>query len=625
MVKENKLWKRKIFDMKMLPFIWGLLILFLNVACKKNKQKVNEVIVKPEPSATTSEYPASKWTASYDKGEFAFESKYRAYRKDRTVGIFYFLWIGAHGYDTHQDHNDVQVPLASDVKSPYDNNLLLAANPANPQYGPVSAFHHWGKPFFDYYVSNDRWVIRKHAQLLSDVGVDVIFIDVTNGYHYLPIVNTLCEEYMAMRKEGRKTPQISFVLNSGATSVLENLYTNIYLLGKYKELWYIRSGKPFLLFPDEAGMPRVQKSFFSSRYSWFDSQGSWFGDGMNKWTWGDLYPQGVGKAPSAPNEQISVLAATHPTSNIGRSHDGASQPSNVTIESSKAGNYFKRQTERALSVDPDFVFITGWNEWIAMRFNDGAAHSFLGKPIQKGDTYFVDQYNHEYSRDLEPVDGALGDVYYYYMADFIRKYKGVVPVAADKINHTPVIDASFEDWKAIANVYTDDNGDITARNHHGYGRIKGLTNTSGRNDIIETRVTADATNLYFYVKTAAPITDYKDPSWMRLFIQVNAKSDLNWEGFNFVVNNKVNSATATKLARSLGGWQWEDVQDINYRLSGNQMELAIPLTALGISGNSGYYIDFKWVDNAVSSGNIMECMSNGDSAPNSRFRYRYIR
>ena len=26
-----------------------------------------------------------------------------------------------------------------------------------------------------------------------------------------------------------------------------------------------------------------------------------------------------------------------------------------------------------------------------------------GKPIKPGDTYFVDDYNHEFSRDIEPV------------------------------------------------------------------------------------------------------------------------------------------------------------------------------------------------------------------------------
>ena len=69
------------------------------------------------------------------------------------------------------------------------------SDPADIPFGPGGAMHHWGKPYLDYYVSNDTWVIRRHAQMLSEAGVDVIFIDVTNGYAYLPVVRTLCDVY----------------------------------------------------------------------------------------------------------------------------------------------------------------------------------------------------------------------------------------------------------------------------------------------------------------------------------------------------------------------------------------------------------------------------------------------
>lgn len=606
-----------------------LLFFLLLAACSHDTPDVNVPIIPPEipDSEVTSSacYPAAQLTAVYDAGDFAFGSQYPKYRDDRIVGIFYFLWAGAHGYDVHEDHNEVQVPKATDVNSPYDINEILKANPANPEYGPVHAFHHWGKPYFDYYVSNDRWVIRKHAQMLSDVGVDVVFFDVTNGYHYLPTVNILCEEYEAMRKNGNRTPQIAFVLNNSAAQTLNAIYTQFYALRRYPDLWFKWENKPLVLCPDDPAIPAVQKSFFTMRYAWFDSRGTWFGDGLNKWTWGDYYPQCAGRSASDPKEQISVLPATHPTSNIGRSYDGQTQPANPTPESSGAGIYFKLQAQRALEIDPKIVFLTSWNEWIAMRFTDGAASSFLGKPIKSGDTYFVDQYNHEYSRDLEPVDGGFGDNYYYYMADFIRKYKGVKPIEADKENHSIAIDGIFDDWKEVKAVYTDDKGDTMARNHYGYGRIGTLINNTGRNDLVETRIAADNSNIYFYVKTASDITAYTDASWMRLFIDVNGSLTPKWEGFGFVANNTVNTNTSTTLERSNGGWSWEKVMDINYRISKTEMELAIPLSALGISKANGYSIDFKWIDNAVKWGDIKECMSDGDSAPNYRFRYRYVR
>lgn len=359
--------------------------------------------------------------------------------------------------------------------------------------------------------------------MLSDVGVDVVFFDVANGYHYLPTVNILCEEYEAMRKNGNRTPQIAFVLNNSAAQTLNAIYTQFYALRRYPDLWFKWENKPLVLCPDDPAIPAVQKSFFT------------------------------------------------------------------------------------------------------MRFTDGAASSFLGKPIKSGDTYFVDQYNHEYSRDLEPVDGGFGDNYYYYMADFIRKYKGVKPIEADKENHSIAIDGIFDDWKEVKAVYPDDKGDTMARNHYGYGRIGTLINNTGRNDIVETRIAADNSNIYFYVKTASDITAYTDACWMRLFIDVNGSFTPKWEGFGFVVNNTINTNTSTTLERSNGGWSWEKVMDINYRISKTEMELAIPLSALGISKANGYSIDFKWIDNAVKWGDIKECMRDGDSAPNCRFRYRYVR
>ena len=38
---------------------------------------------------------------------------------------------------------------------------------------------------------------------------------------------------------------------------------------------------------------------------------------------------------------------------------------------------------------------------------------------------YVDGFNTEYSRDIEPINGFFGDNYYYQMAYYIRLFKGV--------------------------------------------------------------------------------------------------------------------------------------------------------------------------------------------------------
>jgi hypothetical protein len=38
----------------------------------------------------------------------------------------------------------------------------------------------------------------------------------------------------------------------------------------------------------------------------------------------------------------------------------------------------------------------------------------------------------------------------------------------------------------------------------------------------------------------------------------------------------------TSLEKSEGGWKWKETARIDYRVSGKEMELSIPLTAVGI-------------------------------------------
>ncbi|WP_300283703.1 hypothetical protein [uncultured Alistipes sp.] len=550
---------------------------------------------------------------------------YGAPREDKKVGIFYFIWIGAHGYDEHEDHDEVMPPAPSDVNAPYDIQKILDRNPNNPKYGPVHAFHHWGEPYLGYYVSNDEWVIRKHAQMLSAAGVDVILLDVTNGYLYLNTVKTICEVYRKMRKEGARTPQIAFVLNGNALQKMADLYSQFYAKGLYKELWFQWKGKPLVLCPPEGATARIQ-NFFTVRHSWFSTkEGSnvWFGNGQDKWPWGDTYPQSAGWHEAGKPECIPVMPATHPTSNIGRSFDVKTGTQPRSYDSGK-GVHFTSQFSRALQVDPEFIFVTGWNEWIAMRFvSEGGGQPMLGKVLPAGGSFFVDQYNHEFSRDLEPLRGGFGDNYYYQLADYVRRFKGTAsaPVHSDLTRIDP---DDMSVWKSVAASYADDRGDVAARRHHGYGSSVGmLVNQTGRNDIVMSKVANDGENLFFYVRTAAPITPRTDKNWMRLFVRTVGSDGPDWEGFRFMVNRKPAGDTQTSLDVCGGGWNWQTKEAVDYRVEGREMVVRIPIASLGIGNANDFTIDFKWIDNAAGSGDIQECLSDGDAAPDGRFRYRY--
>lgn len=566
---------------------------------------------------------ADTWVAKDALGR-SVEGSNGKIRKDKYVGIFYFIWQGAHGYDRHSGGmagEGVMPKQASDTLSPYDISKLLKEAPDQPRYGPLHAFHHWGEPYFGYYLPDDEWIIRKHAQMLSDAGVDVLILDVTNAAIYLPQVTKIAKTYDAMRKAGLSTPSIAFIVNSNPVATVNRLYDQIYSKNLFKALWFYWKGKPLLLAPSEGQSDQVMQ-FFTIRQSWAWSKGQkWFGDGKDKWTWVDHTPQSFGwhESPDKP-EQISVSIAEHPMSNIGRSFHDGQEPA---VKRSGEGLYFAEQWKRALAVDPEFVFITGWNEWVAMRFDDGAASHFLGKKIKKGETYFVDLYNEEYSRDGEPMKGGFNDNYYYQMVSNIRKFKGSRPVPVYTEINTVKIDGNFKDWTSVKAVFTDDKGDTFHRKHAGWGKYKEYLNNTGRNDLVEAKVATDKNYISFYIKTASAITAWDSPDWMRLFIGISGADKPGWEGFRFMVNQRPKNTAATSLLINSGGWTWKPLKDIKYAVSGNEMELKLPRKTLGLTAK-GFSLDFKWADNIPDDGEVMHFLDKGDSAPNGRFKYRYI-
>lgn len=591
-------------------------IVFFAIALNLFSQKQTSPII--------SSTKADTWVATDGMGRVVKTVTHNGtIRKDRYVGIFYMIWEGAHGYDTNRKGKDegVQDKLASDTASPYDITKILAANPEHPVYGPNHAFHYWGEPYFGYYVSDDEWVIRKHGQMLSDAGVDVLIFDVTNASIYLPQVTKIAETFRQMRNGGQSTPSIAFIVKSAPEKTVNRLYNNIYKLGLFKDLWFYWKGKPLLLCPPE-GLNDTTIKFFSTRESWAWSKGQkWFADGKDKWTWVDHTPQSYGwhETKDKP-EQISVALAEHPMSNIGRSFHNGKEPD---IKKSGEGLYFSEQWDRALKVDPEFVYVTGWNEWVAMRFTDGKSKSMIGKPIKKGDDYFVDLYNAEYSRDAEPVKGAFNDNYYYQLVDNIRKYKGSRSIPVYTSTNTIILDGKFNDWKKVEAVFRDDEGDTFHRKHAGWGRIKEYVNNSGRNDIVKSKITSDDKFIYFYVKTAQPMTSFNDDNWMNLYITTDS-SQPAWEGFNFLINHKVFNKNTTSLERFNKAGDWEKLASVNFSQTKNELELAVPKKALGITGNR-FTLDFKWTDNIVVTGSAMQWLDQGDAAPNARFRYRYCK
>jgi len=538
-------------------------------------------------------------------------------RPGKFVGVFYFLWQGFHG-----------------TPGPYDNTLTLA-NPAAHPYGPIGAFHWWGEPAVGYFRADDPWVQRKNLRMLADAGVDVIFLDVTNALTYPKETEVLCKVAIQMRREGNATPQIAFLTHAAPGETVTKLYNDFYAKNSYPDLWFRWEGKPLILgesggrMNDGSPMDPKVVSFFTWRYSW-----AW-DPGQDKWQWLDKYPQRPGwhAAPGIP-EEMPVSVAGHATESLGRTYhseetwgQGTEPPVDVQYrtEGTGKGLQFAQQWEQALKSDPQFILITGWNEWVAQRFAATEPGTFAGRPQAKGDTFFVDNFNEEFSRDIMPMKttekGGYGDNYYLQMVAGIRRFKGVRAVPEAHGFHTIKLRGPFAAWDAVQPAYLSAAGDTVHRDWPGWGSLHYM-DTSGRNDIVAAKVACDAKNVYFYVCTQDALTPCSSHNWMQLLIDVGGDRQAGWNGYGFVINSHVLSATQTTLKRLSDGKVWT----IGYRAAGRKMMIAVPRTLLGLTDAHKTVFDFHWVDNAPVGGDparIVDWWYVGDSAPTGRFNFRY--
>ena len=572
------------------------------------------------PVARADEYRdlyADTWAATDALGrDLPMGGEVRPPQSDRFVGIFYFVWQGYHG-----------------SKDVYDMTKIIAANPADPQWGPPGAFHWWGEPEVGYYRATDPWVARRNLRMLGAAGVDCLFVDVTNAFTYPDEMKVLFETAREMRAQGDPTPQIAFLLNSSVPATLQKLWDAYYKDGNYRELWFRWQGKPLILADlsakdkDGSEVPAAMREFFTWRKSWFETDpNGWFGDGKGKWPWRDRTPQKPGLGPDGKVEQVAVGVASHPIGeNIGRSYQGGKPVATDKYDMTTTydqGIQFQEQWDAALKIDPPLIFITGWNEWVAQRQRAVEGQignvNLVGRPMKAvGDTFFVDLYNAEFSRDADPMKGGYTDNYYLQMVANIRRYKGARPVPRAGAARAIAIDGDFAPWRAISPEFRDSIGDTAHRDFDGWGATH-YTNATGRNDITLAKVARDAQNVTFYAKTAAPLTPRTDARWMMLFIDADQNSRTGWHGYDLRVNAQGGDPKTASVERWSNG-QWSATTTGKLAYAGAELELALPRALFG-AGPLGF--DFKWIDNADPD-DISDWFTSGDCAPERRFNYRY--
>ncbi|MDP4289865.1 MAG: hypothetical protein Q8908_02190 [Bacteroidota bacterium] len=96
--------------------------------------------------------------------------------KRRVVSIFYITW------HTEGAYKSASVPFLADVTKVLHQDPNARMDARNPFWKDAS--FHWGEPEMGYFLSQDEYVIRRDMSMLSDAGVDLLVMDLTNAVRY---------------------------------------------------------------------------------------------------------------------------------------------------------------------------------------------------------------------------------------------------------------------------------------------------------------------------------------------------------------------------------------------------------------------------------------------------------
>jgi len=579
-------------------------------------------------------------------------------REGKEIGMFYWSWK-LNSSNVERD----AVPVIQHVMDKYPE----AKNDYNHPAWTSTGGHYWDVPLYGQYSGEDPWVLRRHAELLANASVDFIFTDNSNtittwqdGYY------DIYEEWTKAQNLGVDVPKVTFHLpmwtkapNNGidwwTTEQLESIYMDVYRQGQYQNLWYWFDGKPLIIahsyvLDDSIPLEKEMLSFFNFRAgvsSYKDDEDRKVADRVGSWGWSSRYPQATYHASERDArkgivEQMTVSVCSN--FDYERNATDAMNGAKITgrsytstykdrffkegYEASKWGYNMTEQFEYALEIDPKVLMFTGWNEWTVTR-----AQSWITTT-----NAFADQFDMEFSRDIEPSQGALKDYYYYLFVNYARKYKGVEEMPVPSHKTTIDLSAGQEQWAEVEPYFAAYIGNTMNRDHQKTIHYS-QRDFSARNDVIGAQIARDDEYVYFNVECAEDITSYKDNLWMNLYIDTDQKNQ-GWETFDYVVNKTAASAKTSVLEKFTDGYTSKKVADVEYKVDGRYMTVKIAKSDLGLKGDD-FTINFVWTDNVHDSddtgvrvgnttrysefnGDIMDFYLSGEVAPGARFKFSYI-
>lgn len=534
-----------------------------------------------------------------------------AARTNRQVAMFYYLWHGQHG--THGPW-DVSKIEAADPK--------VMEKPDSPLWPDASCapMLHWGEPLFGYYLSTDEWVLRRHVQMFIDAGVDALMFDTTNGYHYREVTEKLFKILEEYRAKGFRAPKFFYYMAPArrgcGTSNVYDVWDNYYSKGRYRDLWFEWDGKPIMVtHPDRPYVQGIHDCFTFRRPTWGTPSVP------DTWYWAGMPTQNVSVSSAGRREMLPVtvgsphVAMDAPSDgkwksgeNAGCSegywgaplqsrswHDGARD---TRENAAHYGFFFQDQIDWALAKareDVPLAVVCQWNEWL-VPFLTRKTNDLYGMPHW---VKLQDEYNMEFSRDIEPMKGGYMDAYYFQMMNFVRRWKGL-PQPAKATRRYAL--CSVEDWDAVSPEYVEMTGDCKPRDWPGHDACGQYRVYTGRNEFKSLKVAVGEDDcIYFRAETVGTLRHSDGDNWMNLFVRVPGRP-VDGMGYTHRFSEKGGGAVCTYDAKS-----------VVYK---------VPCSVLGVDSSKAFKLEFKWSDNRQSD-DVMDFYVNGDAAPRGRLNWLF--
>jgi hypothetical protein len=333
-------------------------------------------------------------------------------------GIFYSLW---------------HCPFAADNPdgdAVHDISEVLAGQQS---WGPLLAFHWWDEPEAGYYcLSRNDALLAEHAARIQAAGIEFIFFDATNHAYVdwrsdrtpemiLEPLDRLLAVWSAIPGAPRVVPWVPIV-EAGTNAAVNTIDAIVARLDAYPDMYFEHDGAPLILVTEndffttsEAKVAALEERFTVRRM--------WAHENEDGPMWSFMEGCHTGLDSLDPCEQ---RVATHDGAIEQLAISTAYQLTYMSVPEyavpKHGGRTFRRQFQTLFdNPETPIATITGWNEWIAQRTPCGQHPTCPCASFPDG--CFLDQYDIEYSRDIEPGQNERGDFYYDLLTSCIDLYR----------------------------------------------------------------------------------------------------------------------------------------------------------------------------------------------------------